>query len=310
MSSGYVSDLLQPSALQNTPFIVLVSVGEAAAGQVMTLASAAIKQAQVAFAACVTAQPVMLPDLVSRIRSLLLSSARLTEGELLRPTDDIGPGTAQTSPDKVWRWDLTTDAVPVGTGPGGWCLAPSAGQMCCAPTEIAGCLLHSASYAACTCSYCVHMTSKSSTAILQARKQCICQESLHAAFCNVQQLARCSICTSCTCSDMSAFYQLHSSRFQYMRDMGRCYAPRCNLYKDSKCVVMCVCFLLSGVQAQQLCRAVSEAACSLLAASWRSGDQAGVKAAFLPLSDIEGFSALASTANERQVAPSCFLWQL
>ena len=171
-------------------------------------------------------------------------------------------------------------------------------------------LLHSASYAACTCSYCVHMTSKSSTAILQARKQCICQESLHAAFCNVQQLARCSICTSCTCADMSAFYQLHSSRFQYMRDMGRCYAPRCNLYKDSKCVVMCVCFLLSGVQAQQLCRAVSEAACSLLAASWRSGDQAGVKAAFLPLSDIEGFSALASTANERQVAPSCFLWQL
>ena len=64
-----------------------------------------------------------------------------------------------------------------------------------------------------------------------------------------------------------------------------------------------------GAQAQQLCRAVSEAACSLLAASWRSGDQAGVKAAFLPLSDIEGFSALASTANERQVAPSCFLWQ-
>lgn len=90
------------------------------------------------------------------------------------------------------------------------------------------------------------MTSKSSTAILQARKQCICQESLHAAFCNVQQLARCSICTSCTCSDMSAFYQLHSSRFQYMRDMGRCYAPRCNLYKDSKCVVMCVCFFFQA----------------------------------------------------------------
>lgn len=146
--------------------------GEAAAGQVMTLASAAIKEAQVAFAACVSAQPVMLPDLVSRIRSLLLSSARLTEGELLRHTDDIGPATAQTAPDRVWRWDLTTDAVPVGTGP--------------------------------------------------------------------------------------------------------------------------------GAHAQQLCRAVSEAACSLLAASWQSGDQAGVKAAFLPLSDIEGFSALASTANERQ----------
>ncbi len=138
MSSGYVSDLLHPSTLCNTPLTVLVSVGEAAAGQVMTLASAAIKQAQVAFAACVTAQPVMLPDLVSRIRSLLLSSARLTEGQLLRQTDDIGPATAQTSPDKVWRWDFTSDAVPAGTGPGGWCFAPAAGQLCCAPAEVAG----------------------------------------------------------------------------------------------------------------------------------------------------------------------------
>lgn len=107
---------------------------------------------------------------------------------------------------------------------------------------------------------------------------------------------------------MSAFYQLHSSRLQYMGDMGRYYALRCILHKGFKSVAMCACFLLSGAQAQQLCRAVSEAACSLLTASWRSGDQAGVKAAFLPLSDIEGFSALASTANERQVAPSCFLW--
>ena len=143
MSSGCVSGLLQPSALRNTPLTVLLSVGEAAAGQVMTLASAAIKQAQVAFAACVTAQPVMLPDLVSRIRSLLLSSARLTEGELLRQTDDIGPATAQTSPDRVWRWDLTSDAVPVGNGPGGWYFAPSAGQLCCASAEVAGCLCHS-----------------------------------------------------------------------------------------------------------------------------------------------------------------------
>ena len=62
-----------------------------------------------------------------------------------------------------------------------------------------------------------------------------------------------------------------------------------------------------GARAQQLCRAVSEAACSLLLASWRSGDLAGVKAAFLPLSDIEGFSALASTATERQVPASLLL---
>lgn len=125
MPSGCVSDLCQPSALGDTSSAELVSVGEAAAGQVMTLASAAIKEAQVAFAACVSAQPVMLPDLVSRIRSLLLSSARLTEGELLRHTDDIGPATAQTAPGRVWRWDLTTDAVPTGTGPGEWHPAPS-----------------------------------------------------------------------------------------------------------------------------------------------------------------------------------------
>ena len=59
----------------------------------------------------------------------------------------------------------------------------------------------------------------------------------------------------------------------------------------------------AGAHAQQLCRAVSEAACATLAAAWRSGDQAGVKAAFLPLSDVEGFSALASTGTERQVGP-------
>lgn len=57
----------------------------------------------------------------------------------------------------------------------------------------------------------------------------------------------------------------------------------------------------AGAQAQQLCRVVSEAACATLAAAWRSGDQASVKAAFLPLTDVEGFSALASTGSERQV---------
>lgn len=84
----------------------------------MSLAAAAMKEAQVAFAACVSAQPVMLPDLVSRVRSLLLSTARLTEGELLRRTDDMGAATAQNGADKVWRWDLATDAMPLGTGPG------------------------------------------------------------------------------------------------------------------------------------------------------------------------------------------------
>lgn len=57
----------------------------------------------------------------------------------------------------------------------------------------------------------------------------------------------------------------------------------------------------AGAHAQQLSRAVAEAACATLAAAWRSGDQAGVKAAFLPLSDVEGFSVLAATGTERQV---------
>ena len=81
----------------------------------MTIAAAAMKEAQVAFAASVSVQPVMLPDLIARIRSLLLSSARLTEGELLRHTDDVRPTTAQTALDRVWRWSLTTDAMPHGT---------------------------------------------------------------------------------------------------------------------------------------------------------------------------------------------------
>ena len=92
--------------------------GEAAADQVMGLASAALKEAQVAFAACVTAQPAMLSDIISRLRSLLLSTARLSEGELLRRTDDLGPTTAQTAPHRVWHWNLNSDGMALGTGPG------------------------------------------------------------------------------------------------------------------------------------------------------------------------------------------------
>lgn len=108
------------------PFNMLqhaVSIGEAAVDQVMGLASAALKEAQVAFAACVAAQPAMLSDIISRLRSLLLSSARLSEGELLRRTDDLGPTTAQTAPHRVWRWDLSADEVALGTGPGRTCAA-------------------------------------------------------------------------------------------------------------------------------------------------------------------------------------------
>ena len=59
--------------------------------------------------------------------------------------------------------------------------------------------------------------------------------------------------------------------------------------------------MCAGAQAQQLCRATAEALCSVLSAAWRSGDQAGVKAAFLPITDISGFSAIASTGTEQQV---------
>lgn len=92
----------------------------------MGLASAALTEAQVAFAACVTAQPAMLSDIISRLRSLLLSSARLSEGELLRRTDDLGPTTAQTAPHRVWRWNLSTDGMALGTGPGRICAAQAA----------------------------------------------------------------------------------------------------------------------------------------------------------------------------------------
>ncbi|KAL3141037.1 hypothetical protein ABBQ32_005551 [Trebouxia sp. C0010 RCD-2024] len=167
-----VVELMLDITESSVAFCWELGAGEAAADQVMGLASAALKEGQAAFAACVTAQPAMLSDIVSRLRSSLLSSARLSEGELLRCTDDLGPTTAQTAPHRVWRWNLTADAMPLGTGP--------------------------------------------------------------------------------------------------------------------------------GAHAQQLCRAVSEAACATLAAAWRSGDQAGVKAAFLPLSDVGGFSTLATTGTERQ----------
>ena len=75
-------------------------------------------------------------------------------------------------------------------------------------------------------------------------------------------------------------------------------------------------WLCAGAQAQQACRAVAEALCEVLTAAWRHGDQAGVKAAFLPITDIDGFSAIASTGTEQQVctvsnlqpfAPFCLL---
>ena len=99
--------------------------GEAFADQVLAVAAAAFKEARVAFAASVSGQAALMPDLVARIRSLLLSTARLSEGELLRRTDDLGPSTAQSAPHKLWRWDLTQDHIAVTSSPGKLNTSPS-----------------------------------------------------------------------------------------------------------------------------------------------------------------------------------------
>ena len=67
----------------------LALAGEAASGQVMLLANAVIREAQRLWVTCTEAHLPLLPDMVSRLRSLMLSVARLSEGELLRRTTDL-----------------------------------------------------------------------------------------------------------------------------------------------------------------------------------------------------------------------------
>ncbi len=55
-------------------------------------------------------------------------------------------------------------------------------------------------------------------------------------------------------------------------------------------------------QAQLLCRSLSEALCSMLAASWTCGGRASVKANFAPLTDMNDFSGAAVTTAEQQVS--------
>ena len=55
-------------------------------------------------------------------------------------------------------------------------------------------------------------------------------------------------------------------------------------------------------QAQLLCRSLSEALCSMLAASWTCGGRASVKANFAPLTDMNDFSGAAVTIAEQQVS--------
>ena len=109
---------IQDRVCYHTAYDTNDDAGEAFADQVLAVAAAAFKEAIVAFAASVTNQPALMPDLVARIRSLLLSTARLSEGELLRCTDDLGPTTAQTAPHRLWRWDLTQDHTVVTSSPG------------------------------------------------------------------------------------------------------------------------------------------------------------------------------------------------
>ncbi len=55
----------------------------------MLLANAVIREAQRLWVTCTEARLPLLPDMVSRLRSLMLSVARLSEGELLRRTADL-----------------------------------------------------------------------------------------------------------------------------------------------------------------------------------------------------------------------------
>ncbi len=71
---------------------------------------------------------------------------------------------------------------------------------------------------------------------LASQKAMLCQESLHPTFCNVRQLAKCSECSSCTCTDISSFYQLHSSRAQ-CGYMGKHPIPGCTLDEGSNVVI-------------------------------------------------------------------------
>ena len=96
----------------------MVCAGEGFADQVLAIVAAAFKEARVAFAASIATKASLLPDLVARIKSLMLSSARLSEGELVRHTEDIGPNTAQKAPDRVWRWNLSHDHLATTSGPG------------------------------------------------------------------------------------------------------------------------------------------------------------------------------------------------
>ena len=82
--------------------------GEAASGQVMLLADAVICEAQRLWTACTEARLPLLPDVASRLRSLMLSVARLSEGELLRRTTDLqaSPGAAWGSLNGCWLYYL------------------------------------------------------------------------------------------------------------------------------------------------------------------------------------------------------------
>ena len=55
----------------------------------MLLANAVIREARRLWVTCTEARLPLLPDMVSRLRSLMLSVARLSEGELLRRTTDL-----------------------------------------------------------------------------------------------------------------------------------------------------------------------------------------------------------------------------
>ncbi|KAK9812698.1 hypothetical protein WJX72_002251 [[Myrmecia] bisecta] len=166
-----VADLMLEVAEACLSFCWELGAGEAASEQVLGLALVSSREVERVLLACSDASLPVLSDFEARLRSLMLSSARLSEGELLRRTADLQPN-PEVAMKRVWRWDLTESTLALPAGP--------------------------------------------------------------------------------------------------------------------------------GRAAQQLCRTLAEALCSVLAGGWRAGRRSSIKATFVPLSDLTSFSGAASTAAEQQ----------
>ena len=100
----------------------------------MLLANAVIREAQRLWVTCTEARLPLLPDMVSRLRSLMLSVARLSEGELLRRTTDLQVccfGTRRCLGCCVSAGDAWPKGPSVRHGPARVMLLYQAAPLCC-----------------------------------------------------------------------------------------------------------------------------------------------------------------------------------